>query len=199
MVIVTKLLRKILNLYYRKRVKLVPTIISRDCMGGVLYERLGAQFTSPTIKLFMTNEDFLLFCMNLKLFLDSNLEKDNSPQYPVGIIRTAKGNIHLYFMHYSSFEDAKECWERRKKRVNYDNIKVIFNAEPDVDESIEKNFYDLPYKKVLLSSNCFGGKDSINMRCYQKGYTGPLVAYKSKKVPVVRYMDEVNWIRFLNK
>lgn len=197
--IVTKMLRKTLYLLYRKLVKSVPTIISRDCVGGVLYERLGARFSSPTINLFMTNEDFVLFCMNLKLFLKGNLEEDASSDYPVGVIRTVKGTIHLYFMHYSSFEEARRCWERRKRRVNYDNIKVIFNAEPNVDKNIEKNFYNIPYKKILLSSNCCGGKDSINMRCYQKGYEGTLLAYKFEKVPVIRYMDEVNWIRFLNK
>lgn len=135
----------------------MPTIISRDCLGGILYDRLGAQFSSPTINLFMTNEDFILFCLNLKLFLESDLEEETSPDYPVGVIRTARGKIHLYFMHYSSFEEAKECWERRKKRVNYSNIKVIFNAGPDVDKNIEKNFYNIPYKKILLSSNCFWG------------------------------------------
>lgn len=192
-------LKLILRCLYRALIRDMPTVISRDCIGGVLYKRMGAQFTSPTINLYMTNEDFLLFCANLELFLLKSLEQEKSDRaYPVGLIRSDLGDVHLYFIHYLSFEEAKACWERRKARVNYSNIILIMNAENDANEAVIQRFNCLPYKKILLTSNAKRNHNVVNLRCYQNGYRGPLVAYRSKRLPVLRYMDEVNWIYFLN-
>ncbi len=179
---------------------MVPCIISRDCVGGVLYKRMGIQFTSPTIKLFMTNEDFVLFCLNIKEFLNASVEEvhtDNA--YPVGQIATKKGSIKLYFMHYNSFSDARNSWERRKKRMDFNNLVVILNAEPNVDVNIIEQFEKIPYRKILLTSNAKESEYVKNLKCFELGYDGPLVAYRSKNMPIVRYMDEFDWIDFLQK
>lgn len=89
--------------------------------------------------------------------------------------------------------------EQPKKRVNYDNIKVIFNAEANVDKHIIDNFQKIPYKKVLLTSNVENVDDCVNLTCHQKGYDGPLVVYRNKFFHCYRFMDEYNWIKFLNE
>lgn len=196
---ISRLLKKGLSIYYRLRIKNHPCIISRDCIGGVLYERLDTVFTSPTIKLYMTNEDFILFCLYLQDFVLGKIEEIIEPVgYPVGRIRTDKGEIKLHFMHYSSFEEAAISWEARKQRIDYNNIRVILNAEPKVEHGVVNNFMKIPYKKILLSSDLEECSELKNMKCYQKGYVGPLVAYTSKKIPFLRYMDEIDWIDFLN-
>ena len=43
------------------------TLISRDCIGGVVYNQLGLPFFSPTINLFFSPADFNLFCLHLNL------------------------------------------------------------------------------------------------------------------------------------
>lgn len=190
------------NVYFLKykliKRNMTPCIVSRDCIGGVLYKRMGRQFSSPTIKLFMTNEDFILFCLNMKDFLNASVEEIRTDRsYPVGQIVTDKGSIKLYFMHYDSFSSAKESWERRKKRIDFNNIVVILNAESNVDIKIIEQFEKIPYRKVLLTSNANESECVKNLKCFELGYDGPLVAYKSKTIAIVRYMDEFDWVSLL--
>lgn len=197
-----KMLGILRNVYFLKyrliKKNMTPCIISRDCIGGVLYKRMRRQFSSPTIKLYMTNEDFVLFCLNITDFLNGSVEEIHTDRsYPVGQIKTEKGSIKLYFMHYNSFSSAKDSWERRKKRINLDNIVVILNAESNVDKNIIEQFEKIPYRKVLLTSNAKESECVKNLKCYERGYDGPLVAYKSRTLPIVRYMDEFDWIGFL--
>lgn len=199
-----KLVRAIRNVYFYKyrliKKNTVPCILSRDCVGGVLYKRMGIQFSSPTIKLYMTNEDFVLFCLHINDFVNASVDEIFTDKtYPVGQISTEKGNIKLYFMHYNSFDEARACWERRIKRIDFDNLLVILNAEPNVNVNIIEQFKKIPYKKILLTSGAIETECVKNLECFEKGYDGPLVAYKSKKIPVVRYMDEFDWIDFMKK
>ena len=190
--------RTIYTLPYRIMIKDVPTIVSRDCIGGVLYKRMHARFSSPTINLYMTNEDFILFCFHLKEYLNGTVEKEkNDLAYPSGIIHGAYGDIRLYFMHYNSFAEARDCWERRKKRIRYDNIRVILNAGPDVEDAIVEKFEHLPYPKILLSSQAEEKKNVVNLKCYQYKDKKLPIEYKCRKCPIARHMDEVDWIKFL--
>lgn len=195
-----ELIRNIYFIKYRiypKKYR-VPSIISRDCIGGVLYNRMGQVFTSPTINLYMNNEDFLTFCLNLKDYINNDLEECITDlNYPVGKIITQTGCIHIYFMHYKSFEEAKASWDRRKARIDYDNIRVILNAEGNVPDSVVDNFKKIPYKKILLSTNLKEDDCIKNMKCYREGYKGSIVEYTNKRFPVKRYIDEVNWLNFL--
>ena len=50
-----------------------PTIISHNCIGGVLSHELGLKFLSPTVNLFMVNEDFIKFCENLEYYLSLDI------------------------------------------------------------------------------------------------------------------------------
>ena len=43
-----------------------PTIISCNCIGGIIYNELNLQFLSPTINLYMNCEDFIKFCENME-------------------------------------------------------------------------------------------------------------------------------------
>ena len=54
----------------RKRYKLGDiTILSRNCVAGVIYHDLGIQFQSPTINLWMSNPDFAVFLQFLPNFI----------------------------------------------------------------------------------------------------------------------------------
>lgn len=69
------------------------------------------QFRSPTVNLYFTHSDFLLFLQHIHYYLTLPVEKvDSDMDYPVGALKGVYGTIRLYFMHYDSFEDAKEKW-----------------------------------------------------------------------------------------
>ena len=108
-----------------KRLKLKNkniSIISSNCIGGVIYSEIGTRFLSPTINLYIMPSDFVKFVSNLKLYLESELEFiDENSNFPIAKLI----DIKIYFMHYNSEEEAREKWNERKKRVNYDNIFII--------------------------------------------------------------------------
>lgn len=63
---INEICRKISMYMFVKKIRNTPTIISRDCCGGIIYHDCQKQFMSPTINLFMSNDDFLLFCEHLR-------------------------------------------------------------------------------------------------------------------------------------
>ena len=98
------------------------SIICSTCIGGVIYNRLGKEFLSPTINMFFLQPDFVKFVCDLEYYLSLELkfiETDKS--YPVALL----GDIKLYFNHSKTPEDAANDWRRRKERINYDNIYII--------------------------------------------------------------------------
>ena len=93
------------------------SIISNHCMGGIISHDLGLEFKSPTVNLKILPDDFIKFVENLEhyLFLPIEEKFETGISYPIGLL----GDVTLYFVHYSSFEEAVKCWNRRKERVNY--------------------------------------------------------------------------------
>lgn len=105
------------------------TILCSNCLGGMLYHRFGKEFCSPTINLFMTNPDFADFCLNLDYYLDQKLSFiDSEEEYPVAVLR---GNgkeipeITIHFNHDNINAEAEAKWERRKLRINRDNLYIM--------------------------------------------------------------------------
>ena len=62
--------RKFYHVLKRTRLKnSCPTIISRNCVGGIIYHDLGLKFNSPTINLSMSNDDYIKFVEHLDSFV----------------------------------------------------------------------------------------------------------------------------------
>lgn len=133
------LLRK--NIKRKNRASLTNSqfsIISSNCWGGVVYHDLGQEFLSPTINLWFKPNDFMKFVGNLKwyLSLEPIEEKSTEYSYPVGRI----GDIYLYFMHYSSFDEAKSKWMERATRINWDNIFIAMTESPNSPVELYRRF-----------------------------------------------------------
>lgn len=156
-----KIIKRIRSFFGKRLRKFRPTdrpkddftIISCNCIGGLVYHDLGYQFRSPTINLFIPMPDFIYFCLDLENYLSKELvelkndESDNK-NYPVGLLG---GDIRIHFMHYVSFQEAYDSWNRRKSRVFFDRIFVIASDRDGFDESMLKDFSKIPYNKVLFT------------------------------------------------
>lgn len=111
----------------KRRLRDVPfSIISQNCIGGCVYHDLGLPFTSPTINLTIPGENFVRFVENLPRYLalrarPAGRRRDEDMDYP--LIRV--GDITVHAMHYESDKDAARAWNRRRKRVNLDNVHVV--------------------------------------------------------------------------
>lgn len=140
------------NFDFRKYIALKESnvsILSSNCWAGVCYHRLGLEFLSPTINMFFGEHGFIRFMEDLDSYLslpiefvemcfETTLQRD----YPVGLI----GDIQLHFNHYADFNDAVACWEKRKKRLNKNNIVVVSYTDCEEDAIA---FDNLPYEHKI--------------------------------------------------
>ena len=122
------------------------TIISNNCWGGMIYESYNLPKESPTVGMFFIAKDYIEFLSDLKGYVNGKLTfikpeesrwKD-MPQvsgdkrfgsYPVGVLSNGKNSIEIFFLHYHSEQEAREKWERRVQRINWNKLLVKFNDQ----------------------------------------------------------------------
>ena len=116
------------NAWYRMRLKNDNfTIITNSCIGGVMYHKLGKQFLSPPINLWMYDEDFYKFVQNLDYYLAQPLRfVEGAYSYPTALC----GDVLVYFNHYHTNEEAAKKWYERRDRINRDNLFIIASDGP---------------------------------------------------------------------
>lgn len=90
------------------------TVISQNCIGGVLYHDCNAKFLSPTVNLYFLPSDFIKFVLNLDFYLNETPTVSDEGKFPVG---TFSDGLKIYFMHYKDKEEALEKWESRKREL----------------------------------------------------------------------------------
>ena len=186
-----------------------PTILTNNCVGGVIYHDLGLKFYSPTINLWMRTDDYLCFLENLEAFISVDVKEvfEDSITYPIGCLSLPDGQtVRLYFMHYASFEEAHQKWNDRKKRINYDNLFAIMefpgkNTTEERYASVIERFdhTPIPYKALLTANQTANSPNAVVMDFYQKEsyLPGRILKYKSR-FSIKRYLDEFDYISFLN-
>lgn len=114
---------------YSRLIKNPVTIISDDCWGGYVYHYLGLEFSSPLINTAWDKTEFSKFIQDPLFYLQMELtmiqEGDLSKGiWPVGRLGTAEKNVQVQFVHNVDFMEAEQQWNRRKKRMNQNNILV---------------------------------------------------------------------------
>lgn len=147
-----KVLRKLTKLRYRARNKNRSfTLLSQNCIGGVIYNYLGLEFQTPTINAFIEDENFVKLAEDPEYYLSLPAVPkcemytdpvDPSITYPI----IAVGDIEICCLHSESCEAAVADWERRRKRVDLSNIYVIGNTwnlhgNPELISRLEKCGY----------------------------------------------------------
>ena len=154
------------NTYKMRKKKLKNrefTIISNNCWGGFVYQSYGLEYSSPTVGLFFEANDYIKFVKNLKKYISMDLKFINPKEtklygikninYPVGRL----GDIDIYFMHYKTEKDAKEKWERRCKRINWNKILYKFSNQNLCTIENIKEFMNLNLKNKI----CFVNKKEL--------------------------------------
>lgn len=177
------------------------TIISNNCWGGGVYEDLNLMYRTPTVGLFFFTPCYIKFVKDL----ENNLKKEinftnkskyvkaneiqNQTPYPIGLI----DDIEIHFLHYQSAEDAYAKWERRKKRINYNNIFLVFSDVEDYNIQDLLIYDQLPYKKVFFSSKQIPGiKSLIWLKKFES--SGRIGDIYSNKWDYRRYFNISKWL-----
>ena len=198
-----RILRRKIDKEYQKNIKNKDcSIISMNCVGGVSHE-LGLRFNSPTVNLWFRPKEFIKFLSQLEHYLyDCKIEKDTQSSekygYPVGKL----DDISVYFTHYETFEQAKQKWDERLKRLDMDNLYIVMVERDGCSEQDILSFDKLKYKNKVI----FTVKEYPQ---YRSAYYIPgseedacniknLCMYKNKFTGK-RWLDEFDWVSFLNK
>lgn len=157
--------RRILTRIVRRRIDLSDvSLISMNCIGGILYHDCEQMFLSPTVNLYFTAPDFIKFINHLDTYLNMMPNVVMGDEFPVGTL----GDIKIYFMHFDTPEQACEKWEERKTRINRDKIFVIMVEKEGFDDEVFEAFQRIPYPKFLFTrSEKYKCPDSLYMPRYK--------------------------------
>lgn len=130
------------------------SILSNNCLGGLVSHDLGLRFDSPTVNLCMPLPSFVLLMEHLDEALVARVEEssDKATPYPVGILKLTAGDILLHFMHYRCFSSAVKTWQKRSERVVKERLVIIAAENVRCDDSVLLRFHSLPFPKVLLTA-----------------------------------------------
>ena len=172
------------------------TILCSDCIGGLIYNDFKLRFNSPTINLYIKPSDFVKFCEKLDFYLGSELKYKENKKHIVGML----DDIEIHFLHYHTFEEAKNKWLERSKRINKDNICLILTCKDGYTLKDIKAFNKLNYKNKVV----FVPKKYNNFDCSyciknseensEVKFLGTKVNHFGKKI-----IDDFDIVSFLNK
>lgn len=143
------------------------SIISNNCWGGLVYESYGLPKQSPTVGMYFMAEEYLKFLSDLEHYLACDMEfiaphtakhrdfyalDSRFGSFPIARV----GDVEIAMLHYHSEAEAKEKWERRCQRVNWEKLIVKMNDQNGCSAADAEKFGKLPYKnKVFFTVNDF--------------------------------------------
>lgn len=146
------------------------SIISNNCWGGVVYEHFGLIKQSPTIGGYFFADDYLLFIANLKEYMSRDIKiisleeskyknkiiENGTPNAIVGIL---EGNsklppVEIIFLHYNDKNTIINKWNRRRERINYNNLIFKFSLQNGCTKKQLEIFDNmvLPGKKFMFTN-----------------------------------------------
>lgn len=181
------------------------TIISNNCYGGIVSRNYGLPYNSPTCGAFFYSKEYLKFVSDLKAHIDAELVElkveDSAyieqllPKFGTNIVLGKVLDSEIVFLHYKTFDEAKQKWDRRKKRINWDNLIVKFNDQNLFSEEDYYTFAELPYHNKIFftaNENLKSKKDVIYFNCFQKqGYVVDDIKTSKKYFNIKKYLNGI--------
>ena len=176
-----------------------PTIIASNCIGTFIYYDMKIKYLSPTINLSFDMNDYVRFLENLEWYLQQPVVpyKDDRFDYPCGMI----GDVEIRFNHYKTIEEAISKWERRKQRIDWDNLFIMAIDGDECTYDSIKRFDALPFEnKVIFTHKPY---PEFKSAYYLKGFEDLKEVYRptdfKNQFFIRRYMDQFDYISFLNR
>ena len=177
------------------------TIISNNCWGGFVYRYFGLPYLSPFVGLYVWTDDYMRLLENIEYYLSCPLVQIqlSESKYKNMIIEREQQNkilaklddVEMVLLHYPSWEEAKEKWDRRVARVNYENLVVKLSRQNlCTDEHIER-FQKMKFDKKI----CFDNKPtSLPYSVYIPGFENA----ECLENDIDTFLNRVNLCDFLN-
>lgn len=147
-----------------------PSVISHHCFAGYTYHSLGLRFKTPLINMFVPQLDMIeKLYLNLQYYIDQELKYDRMEyepnlkrDYPVFEL----ADIELHFNHYHDVAEAIQIWNRRKGRINFDNLIFELVIENDAGYQL---FHKLPKgRRIGFSSQQYSDSDIVYLPMWKE-------------------------------
>ncbi len=191
--------RKTINRKNIKRLKNDSfSLVASNCNGSLILHDLGLRFNSPFVNLWIKPKDYIKMLSNFEWYMNQELKfvKEDGIDYPIGIIN----EVRIYFQHYNSEDEAKTIWQKRKERINYNNLFVMFTERDGCTYEDLKAFDELPFNNKIV----FTKKEypDIKSSFYIKGFedqpcVGFLYEFMSNKLGY-KYYDQFDYVSWFN-
>lgn len=150
------------------------TILSNNCWGGHVYRYFGFPYNTPTVGMYFFSGDYIKFLTKLDHYLTVDLIMIGSKEskhyeelvkyhkeslnVPIGRL----DDIEIVFLHSHSPEEAFIKWNRRKQRINKDNLIVKMSQMNGCTYEHLRAFDELPYKrKFVFTTKDYGLKSQV--------------------------------------
>ena len=182
------------------------TLITNNCIGGIIYNDLGLKFNSPTVNMAIPMPDFVRFLQNPQKYLEAEVldcgysYKGKKNDYPIARIN----DMYLWGIHYKSFDELKSKWNERKKRINPNNLFIIGQYIDECTDETAHDFFKLPYKnKIFLTSGYFDDPCAVHIdvnKLYEKNNVPGADVFTDTKGTrfYYKHFDFVSWFNSEN-
>lgn len=194
-------IRKLISPFRRVGLKNLDfSIISNNCWGGVIYDIFGLQYRTPTIGCFMYSKDYIKFISNLSYYLSIDAVKiENSEskykdklnkETPIGKI----DDVEVIFLHYSNIDDALSKWNKRRKRVNFDNLLIKYSDQNEFSYNEYIEYKNLKFKnKIFITANSdLKEEDVIYLPQFQNiGYAKDVIKPSFKYIKIKKMLNDL--------
>jgi uncharacterized protein (DUF1919 family) len=174
------------------------SLISSNCNGACILHDLGERFNTPFVNLWIKPHDFLKMLIKLEYYMSCELviTTENGINYPIGML----DDIKIYFLHYNNFQEAKEKWELRKQRIDYEHLFILFTDRDGCTEKDLMDFDNLPYKNKVVF--CNKPHPNIKSAVYIHGFerekcVGQCMNYRSR-LSYKKYYDDFDYVKWFN-
>lgn len=177
------------------------SIISNNCWGGAIYQSLRRPYLTPFAGIFLMAPCYLRLLEDLRAHLrhpprqagESRYESIRmtrgivAPRHPIGILGD---DVEIHFLHYGTWEEALDKWQRRTARIRWDRLFVKFGEQNESSAELVRRFLALPYpRKVCLTNRRnLAGPDVVCL-----GGAGPTTRLQ-ENLAYRRWLDVPDWL-----
>ena len=177
------------------------SILSNNCWGGAIYRSLRRPYLSPFAGIFLMAPCYLRLLEDLRAhFRHPPRPADESryeairmvrgrilPAYPIGILGDG---AEVHFLHYASWEEALDKWNRRTARIRWDRLFVKFSDQNESSADLVHRFQGLPFERTVCLTN---RTDVAGRNVVCLGGEGPTTRLQ-EDLEYRRHMDVPDWL-----
>ena len=140
------------------------SILANNCWGGIVSRDRHLPYNSPTCGTYFFSKDYLRFLSAVHGYLAAEMEQvpareskyaeELTALHGEDVVIGRLRDIEIVMLHYPTFAEAKAKWERRAKRIRWDNLLVKFSDQNGFAPEDFETFRRMPFQnKLFLTTN----------------------------------------------